>query len=224
MTTTCQDIILRAKAMSPLNAGLTADSVEMLTRIRSIQERVFVATAQLSRTRFATVDIMTSTNAASGRSIDLTTLTQPLMRILKVWRSSDGIEVRQVPEADQNSQLSPRYYVRGTTMWEVGSDWSTSSGTVDLDVQYAYGPTSININGSTSSINVSIPDEHIDVLIYPLAMYLHQKDTGRDPAEYQQLDSQYRDAWQSFLDYLTNYGGDVSRRLVPPTPPAARQG
>lgn len=194
----------------------------MLTRIRSIQQRVFTSISGLTRDRFKRTQVFTSTSGSSGRTVDLTGATVPIERILKVTLA-DGREASQVDELDTEAELAPRYFIRGTTLHEVSNDWSTSSGTISVTVLYVYGATAISVTGSSSSQNVSVPDEWIDVLVLPLAMYLHQKDPGRDPAEYARLEKMYEDTWADFLGFLTNYGGNESRRFVLPVPPESKK-
>lgn len=223
MTTTCQQIIDRAKSYSGLNTTLGADSAEMMTRIRSIQQRVFTATATLGRARFTVSQAVNTNNAASARTYDLTGLTLPLERILRISLTSSGAEINQVSEIDTDAKLAPRYFVRGTSIIEVGSDYG-ASGVVNLTVLYVYGATAIAPSDSPSSKNVTVPDEWIDVIVIPLAMYMHQKDPGRDPGEHARLVTEYMQAWEGYLQYLTNYGGDISRRALLPAPPEIHRG
>lgn len=217
MTTTAQQIIDRAKSKSILNPELAGDTQEMLTEIRGIQQRAFVACAKLSRARFGVSGSVNSTNAGSGREADVAAFAPPILRLLQVKITSSGAELNQVPEVDQNAKRSPRYFVRGQKLIEVGSDWG-ASGVVGLTVLYTQGPTAITVTGATSQ-NVTVPDEHIGILVNPLAMHLHNKDAGRDPSEHQRLADDYKLEWEAWLDYLTSYGGDVSRHYERPVPP-----
>lgn len=217
MTTTCQAIIDRAKAFNPLNASLAADPTEMLSRIQQMQQRVFTALAKLRRPRFSTLQSVNSTLAALNRSIDLSVIVPPVERVLKVSLAASGLEVFQISEFDPNAQISPRYYVRGQSLNEYSNDWGTN-GVVTINLLYIYGATPISTAGNTTQL-VSIPDEWADVLILPLARYFHQKDPGRDPAEYATLGQQYVDVWNGFMSYLTNYAGDIQRKELLPAPP-----
>lgn len=215
MTTTCTDIVNRARAFSALNQGLTGDSVEMLSRIKADQQRVFTGVAGITRDRFKTTAALTSSGGASVRVFTLSAVTPPIERVLLVTLG-DGRIVNPVDELDPEAELAPRYFVRGQTLIEVGNDWG-SSGAKTATLVYVYGATAITPTGSLSQ-TVTIPDEFIDVLVLPLAGYLHQKDPGRDPAEYERLVMALDDAQQTFVGYLTNYGGIVSERFVLPNP------
>lgn len=217
MATTAQDVINRAKAFNPLNTSLTADTVELLTRIQQIQQRVFTSVAKLNSPRLSVSVSANSTNAASARVVDLSALAQRVERLIRVGLGSTT-EILPVSEIDTASQLAPRYFIRGQSLIEVGSDWSASSGVVSVTLLYAYGATAITPTGATSQA-VSVPDEFADVLILPLARYLHQKDPGRDSGESERLAGDYKEAWGMFMLYLTNYDGDRDRSQLLPAPP-----
>jgi|SRR6185312_681538 len=224
MSTTVQNCIDRAKSFSPLNASLASDPVEMTTRVQQMQQRIFTAVASLpasmvGRSRFSQSDTLTSSSGSSSRTVDLTTATKPVERLLRVALS--GVEVLPVLEFDSWAQLSPRYFIRGQTLYEVSSDWG-ASGTASLTVLYCYGATAITPTGGTTQ-TVSIPDEWIDVLVKPLAMYFHTKDPGRDPMEYQSLDAEYTQTWNGFLAYVTNYAGELNLNAQLPPPPEAKR-
>lgn len=224
MSVSVQTIIDRAKAFSPLNSSLASDPVELVTRIQQMQQRIFTAVASLpttvvGRSRFTTATSVTSSSGASERTL---ALPSGLERLLRVTLPS-GVEVLPVLEFDVNAQLPPRYFLRGQTLHEVSSDWSATTGTVALSVLYAYGPTAITPTGGTSQ-TVTIPDEWVDLLIKPLAMYFHTKDPGREPTEYQFLNSEYTQVWNGFLAYVTNYAGELNLMANLPQPPESRRG
>jgi hypothetical protein len=219
-------VIDRAKAFSPLNTSLASDPVELVTRIQQMQQRIFTAVASLpaavlGRSRFTRDATLTSTNAASTRSADLSGLTPPMERLLKVTLAS-GVEVLPVTLFDPWAQLPPRYAIRGQTLLEISNDWSASTEAVSLSVLYCAGPTAITPTGGTSQ-TLTIPDEWADLVIKPLAMYFHSKDPGRDPTEYQMLDQEYTQVWNGFLAYVTNYAGELSLPAQLPPPPEAKR-
>lgn len=215
MSTSCSDIIARARSFNTLNSGLTTDSTEMLSRIRADQQRVFTAIAGQTRDRFKTTESLTSTSGASGRSFDLSAVDPPIERVLRLVLS-DGREVNPVDELDTDAELAPRYYVRGETLYEVDDDWG-ASGAKTATLTYVYGASEIDISGSLTQ-EVTIPDNFTDVLVLPLAGYLASKDPGRDPGEMQRLALMLDEANESFSDFLTNYGGVPSSRFILPNP------
>lgn len=206
MTTTAQQIVDRAKAFSALNTPLTTDRGEMLSRIRADQRAVFARIAQHGAARFQSTAAVTSSSAASARTASLASLTPPLGRILHVAITSSGAKVRQAEVGDEDAKFAPRYIARALTLVEVGSDWSTSTGTVALTLTYVQGPTDIDPTGAYSQ-TVSVPDEWTDLLVLSLAMYLHQKDPGRDPAEFQRLQQWYATRLAEFDAYCLDYDG-----------------
>lgn len=151
----------------------------------------------------------------------------PVERVLKVT-GSDGREFNQVDVLDVEAELAPRYFVRGQKLIEVGNDWATAAGVVTGTLVYVYGMTDIDPTGFLSQV-ITVPDQWVDLLVLPLAMYFFQKDPGRDEAEYARLagmlgsfaDRSGRRG--AFLDYLENYGGVESRRFIQPSPPDSRK-
>src|SRR4051812_9810004 len=124
MTTTAQQIVDRAKAMSTLNTPLTADRAVMLSRIRADQQALFTLVSSVTRDYFQTTADLTSSIAVSGRVLTLSGLTLPVERVIRV-DLSDGREANQVDVQDLDAELSPRYVVRGQTLVEVSNDWNT---------------------------------------------------------------------------------------------------
>jgi hypothetical protein len=225
MTTTCQIIVDGARKFNTLNAALTTDVAEMLSRILADQQEVFTSVAGLTRERFQTVVGVTSTTGVSGRVIDLAALTPtnpPVERVLTLVLA-DGREANQVDVLDVDAELKPRYVVRGQTLVEVTNDWSTASGApVNATLTYVYGPTAISPTGDLTQL-VSVPDAWIDLLVLPLAIYLAQKDPGRDPAEIARLEGKLSRKQDAFVAYLTNYGGVEVKRFDLPSPQSTPQ-
>lgn len=216
MSTSCQNIIDRAKSFSPLNASLATDPVEMLTRIGQIQQHILTTAASVSKDRFQSAQTLTSTAGSSGRVVDLSTLTVPLERLLTVTLP-DGREARQVDIQDLEAELSPRYIVRGQRMIEVSNDWSATANALNIAIVYVNGALLITPTSATTQL-ISIPDQWADLLIRPLAMYFHTKDPGRDPSEYERISAEHDAYWQAFMAYLTNYGGVKAQRFNIPAP------
>lgn len=222
MTTTCQIVVDRAKGFSTLNTPLTSDKTEMLSRILSDQQDIFTSIAGLTRERFQLAVGVNSTVAASGRVIDLAALAAPVERVLTLVLA-DGREVSQVDVLDLEAELKPRYVVRGQSLVEVSNDWnSASNAAVSATLTYVYGPTAIDPAGALAQL-VSVPDAWIDLLVLPLAIYLAQKDPGRDPAEIDRLEAKLSKRQDAFVAYLTNYGGVEVKRFDLPSPQTTSQ-
>lgn len=227
MTTTCQTIVDRAKSASPLNTALASDRAEMLSRIRADQQELFTVLAGRSRDRFQTTASLSSTTGSSGRSFNLAAITPPVERVLQVVLQ-DGREANQVDVLDTDAELAPRYFVRGQTLIEVSNDWATAAGAINATLVYVYGMTDIDPAGALTQ-TVTVPDQWIDLLVLPLAMYFFQKDPGRDEPEYARLGVMLGSfdgrtgRRGAFLDYLENYGGVESKRFLQPTPPESRK-
>lgn len=216
MTTTCQQIYVRAKQSTPANADLVPLPSEVLARIEAEQQALFASLSSVSRDRFQATVTLTSSIAVSARVVDLSTVAPVVERLLDVTLA-DGRTARQVDVLDVNAELSPRYIVRGRTLIEVSNDWSARGGAVQVTLVYVYGPTSIDPAGAFSQ-TVSVPDEWCDLLVLPLQMYLAGQRAPTSDTEVAQLESRYAKRVQSFADSLTNYGGVRSNRFDIPTP------
>lgn len=222
MSTTCADIVARAQAFNPsLNAPLTGDSSVMLSRIRADQSAVFAKVAEVNRNYFGTTATVTSSVAASSRVIDVSTLTPPVERVVKLVLA-DGREVSEVDPLDVDAELAPRYTVQGQTLREVGGDWANAGSAITATVSYVQAPTPIDPTGTLSQA-VSLADRWTDLLVLPLAMYLAQSDVGRDPGEIARLQSLADDRLQTFLDHVAHQGGVMARRFVYPRPNGGAQ-
>lgn len=215
MTIACSEIIARAQAFSPLNGPLVTDTAEMLSRIRADQKAIFTSVAAEAIDFFQASQTLTSSGGSSGRTIDLTALTLPLERILTATLQ-DGRLLSAVHPMDTDAELSPRYTVRSTNLVEVGNDWG-ASGQKQATILYVYGPVDITPTGGTTQ-NVSLPDQWTDLLVIPLAMYLHTKDPGRPPEELETLSNMNDEKQAAFMSYLRVYGGIESQRFIVPTP------
>ena len=131
MSTTIQDIQTRAVAWSSANGlqSLVSDNAEIINRVAADERQLFDLAASTNSYFFATTAAVTSSSGTSARTITTTALTPPVGRILRFVLDS-GAEVSQVDVRDTDAELSPRYYMLGTTLYEVSNDWSAVSGTV----------------------------------------------------------------------------------------------
>lgn len=214
MTTSCQQIYVRARQTSPANAALVPQPAEVLARIESEQQTLFASLAGITRDRFQTTATLTSTGGLSGRVIDLSALSPVCERVLRVTLS-DGREARQVDVLDVDAELAPRYIVRGKTLIELSNEWKAAGGTVTATVVYVYGPTSIVPNTDYTQ-TVSVPDEWADLLMLPLAAYFARQRGSENEAE--SYESRLSDRTQAFVASLTNFGGVEAQRFILPTP------
>lgn len=214
MSTTCQQIYVRARRFSQANAELAPTKPEILARIEAEQQSVYAQLASLTRDRYQVKTSANSTNAASDREVDLAAITPSVLRVLKL-QLPNGDEINQVDVLDTDADFSPRYVIRGQKAIEVGSDWG-ASGVVAVTVIYVQGPTAITSSGAYSQA-MSLPDEWADLLVVPLAMYLCQMmGKGRDAEEYKRLEIMRDERQKAFADYVKNFGGVENKRFMLP--------
>ena len=216
MTVTVNDIVTRAAAFSVSNnaASLTGNPSEMIARVSDDQMQVLQAAADANRF-LLTVATATSSDAASGRTADLAAVSAPVERVLWVVRS-DGVLVNPVDFEDQRAALPPRYYLLGTILAEVESDWG-ASGPVALTVGYGLGAVPLDPLGGLAQTLV-LPDRYADVLVTRLAAYLAAKDTGRPPEEITRLDEMAAGRLDLMLKSMAHFEGTPHRRFVSPGP------
>lgn len=215
MTTTASDVIARARGYSVWSdSSLTNDSSEMLSKINAIQNAVFARVAAASR-YFYTTGALTSTSGSSGRTADTSAITG-IERIVHVYATAvpDALFSR-VDWEDQDSELPPRYVVKGTTLCEVSNDWQAATGTVALTVGYAKQATQLDPTGALTQA-VTLPDAYADLLSVGLAEYIARKDPGRDSTEADALAAQFGERLQNVILSLDHFGGTARRRFLSP--------
>lgn len=217
MTTTLQQIQDRAVAFSSANglASLVSDPSEIINRIAGFERDVYDLATRENRYFFAVAANVASTGGSSGRSIALSGLAIPCGRILKLVLN-DGRTVDQVDVLDLEAELAPRYYVLGTTIYEVSNDWSGGTGAVGGVLTYVRQPSLLSTAGDLTQA-ITLPDEFADMLELRLAQYLAHKDVGRDPLELQRLDKMIEDQDENFISHVGQFAGVESRRFNIPT-------
>ena len=225
MTTTCQNIVDRAKGFSLWNPSLAVNvNFDLLSQIKADQQELFTENAGVTRDLFQTTVHLTSNSAMQNRvfPIDPTSLATlscpPCERILRV-DLDDGRQLSQVDVQDLGAEFPPRYTVRGKALIEVLNDWGPT-GAIGATLTYVYGATFIDPTLDLSQL-VSVPDEWADLLALPLAIFLHTKDPGRPADELAALGQQLQEQQAAFSDYLRNFGGVEVKRFHLPTPQAS---
>ena len=220
MATTVQNIVDRAKALSSANglSSLTSDTAEMIFRVNQAQNAIFDQISAANRSYFAATASITSTSGASGRSFDLSAVTPPVARVLRIVLTASGATLNQVDLLDTDGELAPRYYMLGTTAYEVSNDWNTaSSAAVSATLTYVKRATQLSTSGALTQ-TVTLQDEFADLLDLKLGAYLAHKDVGRDPQEIARLEAMYDERFNDFLTYLDQFGGVEARRHDIPAP------
>ena len=215
MTTTASDVIARATGYSVFSdSSLTASSSEMLAEINAIQNAVFTRVAMASK-HFLLQTNITSSSGSAFRTADLSSTTG-IERILGVWLTvSPSTHLSRVDWEDQDAELPPRYFLRGTELVEVSNDWSDTTGTVSLTIDYAQQATQLTTTGALTQA-VSLPDAHADVLSIGLAAYLAGKDAGRDQVEVDRLQGMFESRVATVIASLDHFGGTAHRRFLSP--------
>ena len=215
MSTQVADVVNRAAYHSVANAAttLTSNPAEMIAKVAAFEQDVFTKVAQENR-YFWQSFAATSSNAALNRTFDTATIGN-VERIVRVTLTATGVPIYSVDIEDTYAEIAPRYYILGTVITEVGSDWG-ASGTVGITIGYAAAPAALDPNGSATQ-TITLPDKYADLLSIKLAGYLAQKDMeSRDPAEVQNLDALYQSRLAGVIQSLDHFGGITRRRYIDP--------
>lgn len=214
MSSTVATVVQLATAYSSQNNDplLTSNTVEMIAQVNAFERDIYRVAAAENR-YFHQQTTLTSTSGSSARTVDLSTPGNVERIILATL--ADGTVLSQVDVEDVYAALAPRYYVLGQTMHEVSSDWSATTGMVDVTLDYASQPALLDTSGLTSQ-TVSLPDPYVDLLALKLAQYLAVKDVGRAPEEAAALQSLYDARLAHVMDSLAHYGGTARRRFISP--------
>jgi hypothetical protein len=215
VSTTVQQIVDRAVARSIANRGTSlvpADGL-VLERIGTAEFALFVRLASDQRTYFQRRATVTSTASVDGaaRTADLSSVSPPVLRVLRVTRALDGREVLPVDLERQDDQLGPRYTPAGLTLTEVidttGLTWSPGTTTaVALAVDYVAGPVALNLAGNLTQ-TVTVPDLFADLLVNRFAAFLVLRDVGRDEQELAALDAEYERRYGDFVKFMDTVAG-----------------
>lgn len=225
MTTLCSDIVTRAIGLSVANNGVldptqSADVQDALVRISQAQARAFTRFTNENKTAFLRSATVTSTTGNGNRSVDLSTLTPRVQRIIRLLLVTSGIEVALVDPNVPTSEMAPRYFTQGETLMEVSNDWDTSTaGAVSLSVQYASRPPDLDVSSTATLAQlVTIPDRYTDILTYDLGAYLAQKDVGREDAEVTALEAKRDESLAIWVASATQLGGVAVYAFEVPSP------
>jgi hypothetical protein len=197
-TYTVEDIIDAAVERNQMNdRTVLAGDPELVLLISRKEQRAFLDVAKASPDYFGAVDTLT----LSSNDADLTELDPQAARIVRVevgaetgstWATGDEIFISS--RADVNAEVDPKMYRKKDTL--VGdSEMSTVTNVV---VYYAIMPDVLASATSPASLNLSLPDQHCDVLITEVAYYLALKD-NRSAGEIELLKQEIAEAKENLM-------------------------
>lgn len=216
MATTLQQVQDRATAWSTANGGtsLVSNRPVVIARIAAIERKLFDRAAKLNSYYYAVRASANSTNAASGRTVDLSAIaptTAPVKRLVAAFLPS-GVEINRVDFRDTSAELAPRAFVRGKSLVEVGSDWG-ASGVVAVTVDYVRHPAPLSTTGDLTQ-NVSIEDAYADLLELGLAWWIAHTDEGRETPELTRLKEEMAERLADYDDHLAGFSGEAARQNI----------
>lgn len=222
--TTIAQVTQRALDRSVANRGASlvpSDAITLHRVQRDISE-LFQALASLQRTYFQTDAVLASTASvgAAARRVNLADLVVPCVRVLRVLRDEDDVEVKPVDVRNTEAEYAPRYYTSGTELVEVYPDWDEGDpASVDLRIFYIFGPEPLDLTGDlTQDVTTILPEDFHDLIDNRFAKYLVEKDPGRPPEEAAALDTDYGERFQALVQYFDNLSGAIHVGVAVPTP------
>lgn len=219
MSTSVQDVIDRAVALSVANQGLNANTPDLIYRVNSYQRKRWTQFTQANKYYYQITQTVTSTATNGGRVADVSGFTLPVERVLSVFLPS-GIEIREVDLQDPNAEMAPRYYPSGTQLVEVTNDWDpTSPNAVTITVNYCWRPVDLDPTMPTTQL-VSIPDGYVGCLVNDLGAYFAFSDFGRatQVPETAALQADADATAQSWIEEAGHFAGRSAYRFDLPIP------
>jgi hypothetical protein len=157
---------------------LLQDTYEVLS---ALQDRSTEIRRGLSRFVPFYYTVAKDFDVATGGYVDLTDIGagEYLPIALRLVKLEDGTEVQLVDEVRQGEQPAPRAFLRGTTMYAVGTDWESST---KLQITYVRKPVALDLTGGYSQ-NIDLPDDWTRPLVDWLTGYIAEKDGRAEDAQ-----------------------------------------
>lgn len=199
MPSTCQQLIEAAYSRSTANdAGKLATDLELIGELDRTYQRFYAELA------IASGDNALSTSALTLAGTPATaTLPTDVIDVVRVEKATDGSKVYLIPasEKDRAWHLSPAVYRQGTTLVSRNRVGDPVSGMV-LTTYVLDAPAALTALGST--LDPRWPHRFDSLLVLDLALYLSDKDVDRNPQDYTELRTEYRDELAAFASLVGN--------------------
>jgi len=214
---TVQNIIDRATERSNLNDASLIPTDELVAYVSSFEQRLYMEAARENPDYFG----VEGTTAARGTSADTWNIAASPGNVSAVSRVevaavvgtpaglSVGDEVSLVSIRAPHFGISPRAYLRGKVIYEYSEEMQddASNYVSQLKLWYSYLPTT---HTATTDV-LSLPDEHLSLLVLPLARILAIRDQRPDEVEAIQLE--YSEHLATFMQALSVYDEAAIREL-----------
>lgn len=200
MATTIQAVITAALNRNQLNdEDVLAGDAELILLASRKQQRAFLEVAKVNPDFFgaAATPSLSAGGVASLTGISPTVGIISHVEIANVGTSnySSGDEVNLVTVAEKDDELAPRMYRQRNQLVTVGSDLQ---GVTSVKLFYGQVPAALDSGQDPANLFMSLPDEHADVLITEMALYLAIKD-NREAQELSILRDEAKEALANLL-------------------------
>lgn len=186
--TTAQQLIEAAYARSTSNdPGKLATDNELLGRLGRTYQSLFALASRQRPDEFATRQALTL--GGSNASVALTPDTIEIRRI----QNAQGAKVHLIPatEIDRLWHVAPCVYRVGLSVISRGLGGDPIAG--DALTAWLLLP-GVTIAALSTTLDLTYPTRHVEILSNDLALYLDAKDSDRDPEQFKKLaaDQGYR--------------------------------
>lgn len=223
---TAQDIFNMAVERSNLNDASLVGEAQWIAALSAYQQRVYLAAARENPDFFG-VEGTTATRGSSTATWSTTAAPGQVGAISKVLVDgitgtvpglSVGSQVNLISIRHPEHGLSPRAYIRNKVIYEYNSELQAdaSNFVTRLKLYYSLLPATL----TTTSDTISLPDEHVHLLVLPLARYLAIRD--QRPEEAAVLDEEFALEWQNFIQHISVFD-EATVREIGQIPSASRR-
>jgi hypothetical protein len=223
---TVQNIIDRAVERSNLNDASLISSTELIAYVSTYEQQVYMEAARENPDYFGT-EGTTSARGSSTATWDLLTNPGNISAISRIEVAaivgtvagiSVGDEVSLISIRHPEHGVSPRLYVRNRVAHEYGSELQddASNYVSQLKLWYSWLPAT---RTATSDV-LDLPDEHLALVVLPLAKLFAVRD--QRPDEVQALELEYQMHYATFLQAVSVYDEGMIREITA-TPASSRR-
>jgi hypothetical protein len=223
---TVQNIIDRAVERSNLNDSALISTTELIAYVSSFEQQVYMEAARENPDYFG-VEGNTAARGSSTATWDLSANPGNVSAISKIEIAasvgspsglSAGDEIDLVSIRHPEYGVAPRVYVRNRVAHEYSSELQddASNYVSQLKLFYSWLPAT---RTSVSDV-LDLPDEHLGLVVLPLAKLLAVRD--QRPDEVPALDAEYQMHYATFLQAVSVFD-EATIRELDATPASSRR-
>lgn len=212
MATTIQEIITAGYNRNQMNdENVLAGDSELILLISRKQQRAFLDAGKINPDFFgadASPSLSSGVASLSGISPTVGIISHVEIANAGTSNYTSGDEVNLVRTSEKDNELPPRMYRQTNKLVGVGSDLTSVTS---VKIYYSQVPAALFSAADPSTLYMSLPDEHADVLITEAALYLAIKD-NRGESELATLKAEVKEAKDNLL-FIAELNIPTNRRF-----------